>query len=66
MVLASPPPVDPDDVNTATHLHILYVGTLLLKFDTLRALEPLRSQPNTCIPQILKMQYLQNNGPIVF
>ena len=35
-------------------------GTLLLKFDTLRALEQLRSQPNdTCIPQIFNMQYLR-------
>ena len=34
-------------------------GTLLLKFDTLRGLEQLRSQPNdTRIPQIFKMQYL--------
>ena len=33
--------------------------TLLLKFDTLRGLEQLRSQPNdTRIPQIFKMQYL--------
>ena len=32
---------------------------IILKFDTLRGLEQLRSQPNdTCIPQILKMQYL--------
>ena len=35
-------------------------GTLLLKFDTLRRLEQLCSQPNdTCIPQIFKMQYFQ-------
>ena len=36
-------------------------GTLLLKFDTFRWLEQLRSQPNdTPIPQIFKMQYLHN------
>ena len=36
-------------------------GTSLLKFDTLRGLEQLRSQPNdTHIPQILKMQYLHD------
>ena len=56
MVLASPPPprpprlpVDPDDVNTLTWK----------VFNTLRALEQLRSQLNdTCILQIFKMQYL--------
>ena len=32
-----------------------------IKFDTLRGLEQLRSQPNdTRIPQIFKMQYLHN------
>ena len=76
MVLASPPrpppPVDPDDVNTLTQniqpisfKFYIWVdtpwGTLLLKFDTLRGLEQLRSQPNdTRIPQIFKMQYLHN------
>ena len=35
------------------------LDSLLLKFDTLRGLEQLRSQPNdTRIPQIFKMQYL--------
>ena len=54
MVLASPPPlptVDPD-FNAPTQNIQLYegrcppCGTLLLKFDTLRGLEQLRSQPN--------------------
>ena len=76
MVLASPPrlprpPVDPDDVNAEVEKYstdlfqILYEGRyplryLLLKFDTLRAIEQLRLQPNdTCIPQIFKMPYLR-------
>ena len=71
MVLASPPPRPPrrrEHSNSKSVQRIsfkLYMrvdtprGTLLLKFDTLRALEQLRSRPNdTCIPQILKMQYL--------
>ena len=74
MVLASPPrpPVDPDDVNALNNSqNIQWIsfkvymrvdtpwGELLLKFDTLRGLEQLRSQPNdTRIPQIVKMQYL--------
>ena len=72
MVLASPrPPVDLDDVNTPNSKNIHHIsfkfytrvdtpwGTLLLKFDALLGLEQLCSQPNdTCIPQILKMQYL--------
>ena len=33
-------------------------GVLPLKFDTLRALEQLRSQPNDTNPQIFKMPYL--------
>ena len=75
MVLASSPrlPIDPDDVNTRkvfTDLFKFYMmvdtpwGTLLLtwlKFDTLRGLQQLCSQPNdTRIPQIFKMQYLHN------
>ena len=71
-----PPPVDPDDVNTLTRkifnlslTQILHVrryppevtGTLLLKIDTIRGLEQLRSQQNdTRIPQIFKMQYLRD------
>ena len=75
MVLASPPrpPVDPDDVNALNSKNIQWISfkiymrvdtplkpcTLQLKFDTLRGLEQLRSQPNdTHIPQIFKMQYL--------
>ena len=64
MVLASlRPPVDPDENNNQTISFKLWVntpgGTLLLKFDTLRALEQLRSKPNdTMYPQIFKMQYL--------
>ena len=60
MVLASPrPPVDPDDVNT---LSSKYFGI----FDTFRALERLRSQPNDvfCFPQIFKMQYLHAFKPL--
>ena len=72
IVLASPPrpPVDPNVVNALNLKNIQRIsfkvymrvdtpwGTLLLKFDTLRGLEQLRSQPNdTLIPQIFKMQY---------
>ena len=77
-----PPPVDPDDVNALNRKIFngnikVYMrvdtppppprGTLVLKFDTLRGLEQLRSQPNdTCIPQIFKMQYLRKYGLIAF
>ena len=73
MVLASPPPVDPDDVNTLNSKNIQPISfkfymwvdnpwaTLLLKFDTLRELEQLRLQSNdTRIPQIFKMQYFHD------
>ena len=73
MVLASPPrpPVDLDDVNTLTRKNILPIsfkfymrvdtpwGILLLKFDTLRWLEQLLSQPNdTGIPKIIQIVYI--------
>ena len=70
MVLALPPsPVDPDDVNTQTRkifnlsLQICYVGRYPLRYFAIEiwyspGTRKLCSQPNdTCIPQILKMQY---------
>ena len=66
-----PPPVDPDDSNSKNIQRISFKfymrvdtppppwSTLLLNFDTILGLEQLCSQPNdTCIPQILQMQYL--------
>ena len=67
MVLASPPPVDPDDVKPFNSQNIqrisfkfnVHVLCISFKFDTLLGLEQLRSQPNdTRIPQIFTMQYL--------
>ena len=64
--------VDPDDVNSnlkniqpISFKFYMWVDTplryFLLKFDALRGLEQLRSQPNdTHIPQVFKMQYLHN------
>ena len=64
MVLTSPtplhtrPPIDPDDVNVLNILQITFkfyrsldtpYGVFLLKFDTLRALEQLRSQQNDTV-----------------
>ena len=71
MVLASPrPPVDPDDVSIEYSKNIqpisfkfdMWVDTPRGTFNTLRALEQQRSQPNdTYIPQIFKMQYLHKH-----
>ena len=69
MVLASPcPPRRREHSNSKSIQPISFKfymrvdtpwGTLLLKFDTLRALEQLHSWPNdTFIPKIFKMQYL--------
>ena len=77
-MLASPPPIDPDDLKArqiynASFKFYMRVdtptprGMFLIKFYTLQTLEQLCSQPNDIVsPKFSKCNISKSNGPIAF